>query len=138
MNDRWSTPRSIFDPLNEEFGFDLDVCAEAWNAKCPEYFSPEDDGLQMRWRGKAWMNPPFGREIETWIRKAWEESRKGATVVCLVPARTDTGWWHDFCLRGEVRFIRGRIWFKGPDGKTGRPRFGSAIIVFRPPRQEAA
>ena len=131
MTDRWSTPENIFNPLNDEFNFDLDACAEEWNKKCCRYLSPEDDALQLPWTGTVWMNPPYGHDIEKWILKAFEESQKGATVVCLVPARTETSWWHDYCLKGEIRFIRGRINFTDHRGKTGRPRFGNAIVVFR-------
>ena len=133
MNENWSTPRHIFDPLNDEFKFTLDVCAEPWNTKCFEYFDPAiTDGLSQPWTGVCWMNPPFGLEIVKWVRKAYEESRKGATVVCLVPARTETAWCHDYCLKGEIRFIRGRVNFEDKNGKTGRPRFGSAIVIFKP------
>ncbi len=131
MSDQWSTPKEIFDPLNEEFGFTLDVCALPWNTKCSQYLSPEGNSLSCTWDGVCWMNPPYGREIGAWIRKAYESSLKGATVVCLVPARTETAWWHDYCLRGEVRFVRGRIHFSDPNGKSGRPRFGSAIVIFK-------
>jgi phage N-6-adenine-methyltransferase len=111
VNNEWATPEEFFNKLNNEFGFDLDVCAKEWNAKCSRYLSPEVDGLKQRWSGTCWMNPPYGREIKHWIRKAYEESQAGSTVVCLVPARTDTGWFHDYCLKAEIRFIRGRIWF---------------------------
>lgn len=84
------------------------------------------------------MNPPYGRDTGRWIRKAFEESRRGATVVCLVPARTETAWWHDYCLKGEIRFIRGRLWFTDHMGKTGRPRFGSAVVIFRPKERTVA
>jgi phage N-6-adenine-methyltransferase len=130
-NCRWATPPDVFGPLNDEFGFTLDVCAEEWNAKCPEFIPPERDGLAQDWAGTAWMNPPYGREIEKWIRKAYLESQRGVTVVCLVPARTETAWWHDYCLKGEIRFIRGRIHFTDPHGRSGRPRFGSAVVIFR-------
>lgn len=128
---RWSTPKEIFDPLNEEFKFSLDVCAEPWNAKCKNFITPEVDGLTVPWSGTVWMNPPYGREINAWIQKAYNESNRGITVVCLVPARTETAWWHDYCLHGEIRYIKGRIHFTDPQGQTGRPRFGSVIIVFR-------
>lgn len=130
--DVWETPQEFFDALHAEFRFDLDVCALPCNAKVQQYFTPEADGLRQPWGGTCWMNPPYGRGIKNWICKAFEESQRGATVVCLVPARTETAWWHDYCQRGEVRFVRGRLWFKRPDGKTGRPRFGSAVVVFRP------
>jgi len=131
MSDNWSTPMEIFDPLDKEFHFELDVCAEPWNAKCIRFFTPEQDGLKQEWSGACWMNPPFGKEIATWVVKAWESSQNGSTVVCLLPARTETSWWHDYCLRGEIRYIRGRIWFKDKNGKTGRPRFGNAVVIFR-------
>jgi phage N-6-adenine-methyltransferase len=127
--DCWETPRETFDALDAEFGFGLDVCALPGNAKCPRFFTPEDDGLSREWRGVCWMNPPYGREIGRWMRKALESSREGATVVCLVPARTDTAWWHECAARGEIRFIRGRLRFGG--AKCGAP-FPSAVVVFRP------
>jgi phage N-6-adenine-methyltransferase len=135
MNNNWSTPQEFFDALDSEFSFDLDVCAQFWNAKCLRYFSPEQDGLRKQWAGTCWMNPPYGREIEEWIQKAYEESLRGCTVVCLIPARTETAWFHDYCLKGEVRFVRKRIWFTDINGRTGRPRFGSAIVIFRPPKE---
>lgn len=90
--DDWETPQWLFDELNSEFGFDLDVCADKMNAKCTRYFSRETDGLSQTWHGTCWMNPPYGREIGRWMAKAYESSQEGATVVCLVPARTDTKW----------------------------------------------
>jgi phage N-6-adenine-methyltransferase len=126
----WSTPQNLFDELDAEFGFELDVCATSANAKCRRYFTPADDGLAQAWRGVCWMNPPYGDEIARWVRKALESSLLGATVVCLVPARTDTRWWQDVCELGEVRFLRGRLRFNG--GRTGAP-FPSAVVVFRPP-----
>ena len=135
-NDNWSTPAHIFKPLDEEFRFTLDVCAESWNAKCSRYLTPDIDALKQPWVGVCWMNPPYGRKIGHWIRKAYEESRRGTTVVCLVPSRTETDWWHDYCLKGEVRFVRGRIHFTHKDGKTGRPRFGSAIVIFHVTKNE--
>ena len=131
-NDRWSTPAGIFKPLNDEFNFNFDVCAEQWNAKCPNYFNPTADGLSKKWAGTCWCNPPYGREIGKWIRKAYEESLTGTVVVCLVPARTETMWWHEYCLKGEIRFVRGRIHFTDANGNSGRPRFGNAIVIFRP------
>ena len=89
----WETPRDLFDKLNEEFNFELDVCATSENAKCKKYYSPEEDGLKEEWKGLCWMNPPYGREIGKWMKKAYESALAGATVVCLVPARTDTAWW---------------------------------------------
>ena len=124
----WSTPQHLFDELDREFGFDLDVCATAGNAKCSRYFTQTTDGLAQEWRGVCWMNPPYGAGIGAWVRKAYESSLLGATVVCLVPARTDTRWWQDCCTRGEVRFLRGRLSFGGTE--TSAP-FPSAVVVFR-------
>ncbi|KLT73269.1 adenine methyltransferase [Neisseria arctica] len=127
--DLWATPQDFFDNLNEEFGFELDVCALPENAKCEKYFTPENDGLKQDWTGTCWMNPPYGREIGKWMKKAYESSLTGnATVVCLVPARTDTKWFHDFAMKGEVRFIKGRLKFGG--SKNSAP-FPSAVVIFR-------
>jgi phage N-6-adenine-methyltransferase len=125
----WATPQDLFDELDAEFGFELDVCATAGNAKCARYFTQADDGLAQAWRGVCFMNPPYGDGIGQWVRKAHESSLLGATVVCLVPARTDTRWWQDICTLGEVRFVRGRLRFGG--STTGAP-FPSAVVVFRP------
>lgn len=124
----WETPQDFFDKLNEEFNFDLDVCADAENTKCEKYFSKEIDGLAQEWTGTCWMNPPYGREIGNWIKKAYESSLSGATVVCLLPSRTDTRWWHDYCMKGEIRFVRGRLKFG--NSKNSAP-FPSVVVVFR-------
>ena len=127
--DLWATPQDFFDKLHAEFDFNLDVCATPENAKCARYFTKLDDGLAQDWRGVVWMNPPYGREIGAWMKKASESAQGGATVVCLVPARTDTRWWHDHAMRGEVRFVRGRLKFGG--AKFSAP-FPSAVVIFRP------
>jgi site-specific DNA-methyltransferase (adenine-specific) len=129
--DQWATPQQFFNDWAKLFPFTLDVCADASNAKCPRYFDREADGLRQDWAPETcWMNPPYGREIGRWVRKAYEESQKGATVVCLLPARTDTAWWHDYVIEhAQVAFIRGRIKFG--DAKTGAP-FPSAVAVFYP------
>lgn len=129
--DVWATPQSLFDELNAEFAFTLDVCALPENAKCDRYFTPETDGLTQAWTGVCWMNPPYGRTIGQWMRKAYESAQAGATVVALVPARTDTEWWHEWASKGEVRFIRGRLRFGA--ASTSAP-FPSAIVIFRPPQ----
>lgn len=127
--DLWETPIDFFREWDEKFHFDLDVCATAENAKCAAFFSPEQDGLKQNWGGYiCWMNPPYGRKIGGWVRKAYEESKQGATVVCLLPARTDTKWWHDYCMRGEITFIRGRLKF---GGSANSAPFPSAVVVFR-------
>lgn len=126
--DLWSTPQDFFDNLCEEFPFQTDVCANEDNAKCENYYSIERDGLKQEWMGVCWMNPPYGRVIKHWVKKAYESSLTGATVVCLLPARTDTAWWHDYCMKGEIRFIRGRLRFGGQ--KNSAP-FPSAIVIFK-------
>jgi phage N-6-adenine-methyltransferase len=127
----WGTPQQLFDELNAEFGFTLDAAASDLNHKCDRYFTLNDDALKQDWDGVVWLNPPYGRVLNVWMRKAYEESVKGATVVCLVPSRTDTAWWHDYAIKGEVRFIRGRVKFVRDDGHSDSAPFGSAIVVFR-------
>lgn len=135
--DDWATPMQTFRELDHEFGFGLDVCASADNAKCARYFTKEQDGLAQSWEGVCWMNPPYGEVIGQWMEKAYLSAEAGATVVCLVPARTDTAWWHDYAMRGEVRFLRGRLKFGAAENSAPFP---SAVVVFRPPagRREAA
>ena len=127
-SDQWATPQDFFDKLARQYPFTLDVCALPSSAKCARYFTPEDDGLAQDWDGEVcFMNPPYGREIKRWMRKAVEEWQKGATVVCLVPARTDTAWWHDYAMKGQITFLRGRLKFGG--AKNSAP-FPSAVVVF--------
>ena len=129
--DEWATPQWLFDYFSTEFDFTLDVCSTDENAKCPRHFTRKDDGLSTNWVNETiWMNPPYGRTIGKWVRKAWESSLQGATVVCLLPSRTDTKWWHQYCMKGEIRFIKGRLKFG--DSKNSAP-FPSAIVIFRPP-----
>lgn len=130
--DEWSTPSELFNQLNEEFNFTLDVCATSDNAKCKDYFTKEQDGLSQKWHGTVWMNPPYGRAIAKWIEKAHEYGTTGGTAVALIPARTDTRYWHDFVMDAtEIRFIKGRVRFG--DSDAGAP-FPSAIVVFSPKR----
>ena len=126
----WSTPQELFDRLDAQYHFEIDVCARPENAKCDRYYTSEANGLAQEWRGTCWMNPPYGREIGSWVRKAYESARDNdAKVVCLLPARTDTAWWHDYIkpFASNVEFIRGRIKFGG--AKHGAP-FPSVIVVF--------
>lgn len=130
--DNWATPQDFFDNLNAEFHFDLDVCADESNHKCDKYYTKEQDGLTMPWTGIVWCNPPYGREIGLWVRKALFASVGGATVVMLIPARTDTKWFHDYIYkRGnvEIRFVRGRLKFG--NSKNSAP-FPSMVVVFKP------
>jgi phage N-6-adenine-methyltransferase len=127
--DEWATPQGLFDALDAEFGFTLDVCATAGNAKCEQFYTRAEDGLSQTWAGVCWCNPPYGRQIGRWIAKARQSAEAGSTVVCLVPARTDTAWWWEHCLHGEIRFLRGRLKFGG--AAAGAP-FPSAVVIFRP------
>lgn len=126
--DLWATPQAFFDELDKEFHFETDVCALPENAKCKKYFTPVQDGLAQEWGGVCWMNPPYGREISRWMEKAYESSLRGATVVCLVPSRTDTKWFHDFAMKGEIRFVKGRLKFGGCENSAPFP---SAVVVFK-------
>ena len=128
--DEWATPQDFFDKLMATYRFTLDVCATAENAKCADFYTKEDNGLTKYWAGRCWMNPPYGRDIKYWVKKACKSARdNGALVVCLLPSRTDTAWWHDYVLPyGEVTFIRGRLKFGG--AKNSAP-FPSAIVVFK-------
>jgi site-specific DNA-methyltransferase (adenine-specific) len=122
----WETPQALFDALDKEFHFTLDVCATAGNAKCLVFFSKEDNGLSQDWGNNNWMNPPYGREIGYWVEKA----SKNRTTVALLPARTDTKWFHDYIYgKEEIRFLKGRLKFGG--SKNSAP-FPSMIVIFRP------
>jgi site-specific DNA-methyltransferase (adenine-specific) len=129
--DDWETPKYLFDQLDDEFHFVRDPCANDSNAKCMSYFTREEDGLVQDWSpGPVFCNPPYGREVGKWMQKAYEESLRGVLVVCLVPSRTDTIWWHSWVEgKAEVRFIKGRVKFQG--APSGAP-FPSAIVIFRP------
>lgn len=128
-SDCWETPQNLFDRLNDEFEFTTDVCAEPHNAKCPHFYTPEVDGLAQVWAGVCWCNPPYS-ESAAWIGKAFTMSRDGTIVVCLIPARTDTRYWHDYVMKAdEVRLVKGRLRFVG--GKASAP-FPSAVVIFRP------
>lgn len=125
----WSTPQDLFDALDKIHNFNLDTAATPENAKCARYFTATDDGLAQDWGGyRVFCNPPYGREIGRWVKKAYEEAQKpGTKVVMLLPARTDTKWFHDYCLKGTVQFLRGRIKFGG--SKNAAP-FPSMIVIF--------
>lgn len=140
----WCTPADFFSELDQEFHFNLDPAATDKNAKCARYFTPADDGLKADWGGcRVFCNPPYGRQITDWVRKGYEESKKpGTLVVMLIPARTDTSYFHDYIFHGkadEVRFIRGRLTFTDEDGNPtkdakGRPcsaPFPSAVVIWR-------
>ena len=126
----WATPQGLFDKLDRFFDFQLDVCASKDNHKCHQYFSIQEDGLSQKWSSykRIWMNPPYGKGIEKWMQKAYCEAQEGAIIVCLVPARTDTRWWHNWVNgKAHVHFIKGRL--KYGNAKRSAP-FPSAIIVY--------
>lgn len=127
----WGTPQGIFDQLNEEFDFTMDACADHDNCKVEEYLTIEDNALMNPWSGRVWCNPPYGRNIiDRWIEKAILEirSRRVELVAMLLPASTSSPWFHDYCMKGEIRFIRGRLKFEG--AKYNAP-FPSMIVIFR-------
>lgn len=127
--DEWATPDDLFAELDAEFGFTLDVCASAGNAKCERYFSKADNALVQDWQGVCWMNPPYS-EIDLWMVKAREAGSNGATVVCLVPCRTDVAWFWDVARSGEIRLLRGRLHFVDDEDNTGPAPFPSCLVVF--------
>lgn len=140
--DLWYTPPEIFEELDKEFGFVLDPCANSTNHKCESWYGPDHpdlsrrDGLSCDWAtevmliggGGVFINPPYGRKIKNWVRKSYECSLSGINCVLLLPSRTDTSWFHDYCINEEVRFLRGRIKF---GGSTNSAPFPSCIVVMR-------
>jgi len=131
--DNWATPNNLFEVLDKEFNFNLDPCADDLNHKCSRYYTKEIDGLSREWGGddRIFMNPPYGKEIKKWVKKAYESSKNGALVVALLPARTDTKWF-SYCMKAsEIRFIEGRVKFG--NSKTCAP-FPSCIVIWGIPR----
>lgn len=126
----WATPLALFQELDKEFGFTLDPCATPQNAKCKKFYTLEDDGLKQNWGGhRVFCNPPYGREIGRWVEKCYREAQRGALVVALIPARTDTRYFHEFVWKKakEIRFLRGRLHFN--ESKQAAP-FPSMIVIF--------
>ena len=125
----WSTPESLWKPLDDEFGFTLDVCSTHENAKCEHHFTLDEDGLKQPWSGVAWMNPPYGAQLARWVKKCHDEAKRGVLVVGLIPVRSNTSYWHDYVMGNEIRFVR------------GYPKFGNAkqglkaplaVVIWRP------
>ena len=129
--DEWETPQDFFDELDREFNFTLDPCATPQNAKCKKYYTKTEDGLKQDWQGETvFCNPPYGKVIKNWVKKCYEESRKpNTTVVMLIPARTDTTYFHEYIYKKakEIRFVRGRLKFG--NSKNSAP-FPSMVVVF--------
>ena len=134
LSDEWTTPRDLFDELNAEFHFDLDAASTDENALCERHYTKDDDGLSQPWEGSVWCNPPYGRQVGEWVRKAAESNRGGVTVM-LLPARTETRWWVDWVVgyATEIRFVKGRLKF-GDSGNSAP--FPSAVVIYdrRPSR----
>ena len=134
-DDKWSTPQDFFDELNTEFGFTLDPCADDSNHKCNKYYTEEDDGLLQDWQGEiVFCNPPYGKAIKDWVRKAYIEGCKpNTTVVMLIPARTDTIYFHKYIYhKAEIRFLKGRLKFG--NSKNSAP-FPSMVVIYRGPEE---
>ena len=128
--DNWATPQKYFDELNMEFGFNLDPCADDENHKCEKYFTIKENGLIQNWGGyRVFCNPPYGREICKWVEKAYQESKKANTLICmLIPARTDTKYFHQYIYgKAEIRFIQGRLKFG--NSKNAAP-FPSMLVIY--------
>jgi len=135
-SNEWGTPQDLFDDLNQEFSFTLDPCSTKVNYKCEKYYTIEDDGLLQDWSNETvFVNPPYGREIGDWVKKAYEEHLKGSTIVMLIPARTDTKYFHNYIYgKAEIRFIKGRIKFinyLNPEYKKQAAPFPSMIVVYK-------
>lgn len=131
--DLWATPQDLFDELNNEFHFDIDVCADESNHKCDKYYSKEQDGLKQIWMGTVWCNPPYGREISKWVEKGYNSHRLyNNCIVMLLHARTDTKWFHDYIYgKAEIRFIRGRLRFTDDNGNAAGPApFPSMVVIY--------
>lgn len=131
--DNWETPQDFFDELDKEFHFTLDPCADEYNHKCDKYITKEQDGLSYCWgKETVFCNPPYGREITKWIAKCYKENAEhGMTCVMLIPARTDTKWFHEYIYNKpnvEIRFIKGRLKFRGCENSAPFP---SMIVIFR-------
>ena len=132
----WETPQDFFDELNREFHFTLDPCATKENAKCDQYISKGFNGLSISWSdysASVFVNPPYDRDIGKWLKKAYEESQKGITVVCLIQGRSsDTIWWHDYVMKAhEIRYIKDRLHL-GLDKKFNRSNISSILVIFTP------
>ena len=127
----WPTPVAFFKQLNDEFNFTLDPCATHENATCDRYYTVKEDGLAQNWgKERVFCNPPYGRHVAGWARKCFEASNNGALVVLLIPARTDTRWFHQWVLgKADIRFVKGRLKFG--DGKNAAP-FSSIVAIFHP------
>ena len=128
----WETPQDFFDALDAEFHFNIDVCASKENAKCAFYYTYYENALYQKWEGRCWMNPPYDKSIGLWLKKAYESSQRGYTVVCLIQGRSpDTKWWHDYVMKSsEIRYIKDRLHF-GINKIFNRANISSIVVIFR-------
>lgn len=132
----WETPKDIFERLNSKYHFDLDAAASHQNAKLPNYFTADDDALQQEWQGNVFCNPPYSRQLGKWLAKAWQEHQRdpNRVIVFLIPARTDTSYWHDYIFnKAEIEFLRGRIKFEDNGNSKDAAPFPSAIVIYGNP-----
>ena len=129
----WETPMHLFNSMDKEFNFTLDPCCVEKTAKCDKFFTPKENGLIQDWsKDVCFVNPPYGREITHWVEKSYLEHLKGATVVMLIPARTDTKWFHNWIYnKAEIRFIKGRIKFLTNGKIKDSAPFPSMIVIFK-------
>jgi len=133
--EKWQTPNYLFNELDKEFNFTLDPCCQTDSAKCEKYYTPKENGLKQSWENEVvFVNPPYGRELKKWVKKCYKES-KHATIVMLIPARTDTSYFHDYIYHtADIRFIRGRIKFIDPVTKeqsSSSAPFPSMICIYK-------
>ena len=134
-SEEWETPQAVFDRQNKMFGFELDVCATPQNAKCTRFYTKEQDGLKQPWASRNWMNPPYGRNIGKWCARASAEGGAGNLTVALLPARTDTLWFHEYCAVWHYTFLVGRLKFKANGKEMQSAPFPSMLVFFGiPPR----
>jgi len=130
----WETPKDFFNKLDQEFHFTLDPCCSFENKKCDKFYTEQDNGLIQNWGGEVvFVNPPYGREIKLWVKKCFEERNNAKLIVMLIPARTDTNYFHEFIYgKAEIRFIKGRLKFVGNQKGSGSAPFPSMLVVFKP------
>ncbi|PZL70215.1 adenine methyltransferase [Enterococcus plantarum] len=136
----WETPQDLFNKLHSKYHFDLDAAASDHNAKLSNYYTADDDALSQQWQGNVFCNPPYGRQLGKWLAKAWQEYQRdpNRTIVFLIPARTDTSYWHDYIFgKAEIEFLRGRIKFEDNGQKKDAAPFPSAVVVYKGKRTVA-
>lgn len=131
QRDDWETPQVLFDKLNDLYHFTLDPCSTNTNAKCRKHYTIKDDGLAQSWAGEhVFCTPPYGREIGKWVKKCYEESQRGTHIVLLIPARTDTAYFHDYIYgKADIEFLRGRLKFE-LDGVPAQSAPFPSMLVF--------